>query len=352
APTCRSIDFIPFRHTLPAMADVGTTLRRAREARRINLNQAALETRIRQNVLETIEENDYTALPPRPFLRGLLRNYAIYLGLDPELILEEYTAETSQPPPLSIEPEILSSEPPPLDIPQRETLSPTNEEPPEPYPYSPYPIPPTPKSNGASEPALPPSFETLFRVAPELETDIVEPIAPLNIPREPPSWQRRIGSTRMPEIVAVVAIAVVLVGLVSVGFTAFQQIRSTLNAVPTTRPSATPTATLKPGSTPTAIPSLAPTSASAALGVAEASGNSSQTVHSLPTFTPTALPTATLNIPPDAYMTLDVQAIGEMYIWVLADNQEVFNGPLRNDERTFNAHGRLFVQVKNLINGR
>src|SRR5581483_9736209 len=68
--------------------------------------------------------------------------------------------------------------------------------------------------------------------------------------------------------------------------------------------------------------------------------------------TPTAPPTAISNIPPDAYMVLNVQATGEMYIWVLADNQEVYNGPLQNDERTFNAHMRLFVQVKNLINGR
>src|SRR5262249_52903021 len=110
----RQIDLIPFRHTLPTMSVVGETLRNARQARRISLNQASLETRIRQSVLEALEEGDYAALPPRPFLRGLIRNYALYLNLDPDTLLKAHDAETRprhRPPPEPPLPEPLPPEP-------------------------------------------------------------------------------------------------------------------------------------------------------------------------------------------------------------------------------------------------
>ncbi len=72
------------------MGSIGETLRSAREAKGINLQQAEEDTKIRKKYLQALEEEDYERLPGRVYAKGFLRNYAKYLGLNQEEILMEF----------------------------------------------------------------------------------------------------------------------------------------------------------------------------------------------------------------------------------------------------------------------
>lgn len=65
---------------------IGEMLREARERRRVSLEQAAQETRIRSGHLLALEEEDFSELPAPVFTRGLLRTYCRYLGLNEEQV--------------------------------------------------------------------------------------------------------------------------------------------------------------------------------------------------------------------------------------------------------------------------
>jgi len=69
------------------MAELGDLLRRAREEKGLSLDQAMEATRIRKEFLEALEEEDLNRLPGEVYVKGFLRNYASYLGLDPEEVL-------------------------------------------------------------------------------------------------------------------------------------------------------------------------------------------------------------------------------------------------------------------------
>ncbi len=64
------------------MADIGSQLRTAREAKGLTLEQAFKATRIKTPYLEAIEANHLDALPGPVQARGFVRSYANYLGLD------------------------------------------------------------------------------------------------------------------------------------------------------------------------------------------------------------------------------------------------------------------------------
>lgn len=72
------------------MSELGQLLRDARETQGISLSQAEEATRIRRKYLEALEEADYAVLPPNVYVRGFIRNYAAYLGLDPEAAVAAY----------------------------------------------------------------------------------------------------------------------------------------------------------------------------------------------------------------------------------------------------------------------
>lgn len=59
----------------------GDLLRHARETRKLTLDQAAAQSRIRPAVIEAIESGQ-TAAIPRVYLHGYVRNYARFLGVD------------------------------------------------------------------------------------------------------------------------------------------------------------------------------------------------------------------------------------------------------------------------------
>ncbi len=66
----------------------GQLLRSKREEKKLTLEQAALETNIRIQFLQAIEEDRMGAISSQAQLRGFIRLYASYLGLNPLEILE------------------------------------------------------------------------------------------------------------------------------------------------------------------------------------------------------------------------------------------------------------------------
>lgn len=87
------------------MARLGDALRTQRERMGITLEQAAEDTRIRDKFLRALESGDYQTLPGVVYTKGFLRNYADYLGLDPDQLIAQLQAERgSSDGPRSFEP--------------------------------------------------------------------------------------------------------------------------------------------------------------------------------------------------------------------------------------------------------
>lgn len=77
--------------------NVGTELRQAREARGLSVPQLASTTRIQQRVIEGIERNDLSVVPPPPYARGFIAAYAREVGLNPARIVHDYFAQFDMP---------------------------------------------------------------------------------------------------------------------------------------------------------------------------------------------------------------------------------------------------------------
>ena len=72
------------------LASFGEELRREREIRGISLKEIADATKISKRFLEAIERNDHRTLPAPVFTRGFIREYARYLGLNCDEIVNRY----------------------------------------------------------------------------------------------------------------------------------------------------------------------------------------------------------------------------------------------------------------------
>jgi len=69
------------------MAVFGDTLRQARAYKGVTLREAERATRINRYHLAALEEENFSALPPLIYQRGIVRNYANYLDLDANKLL-------------------------------------------------------------------------------------------------------------------------------------------------------------------------------------------------------------------------------------------------------------------------
>jgi transcriptional regulator with XRE-family HTH domain len=78
------------------MGTLGSYLRAAREARGLDLRDAAQQTRISISYLKAIEAEDFSKLPGEVFVRGFLKNYARFLGLPDDEVMKRY-GELSKP---------------------------------------------------------------------------------------------------------------------------------------------------------------------------------------------------------------------------------------------------------------
>lgn len=72
---------------VPRPTTPGEILRTARLKRRISLVEAEQATRIRQRYLQALEDDDYSVLPKGVYSVGFLRNYAIFLGVPPDDVM-------------------------------------------------------------------------------------------------------------------------------------------------------------------------------------------------------------------------------------------------------------------------
>jgi cytoskeletal protein RodZ len=83
------VDWHPGAGTDP----LGERLVAAREAKGIDLLRAERETKIRRAYLAALERGDYASLPGGVYVRGFLRNYAQYLGLDSDEAVAQWHRE-------------------------------------------------------------------------------------------------------------------------------------------------------------------------------------------------------------------------------------------------------------------
>ncbi len=65
----------------------------ARERKGVDLYRAERDTKIRARYLAALEHGEYVELPGAVYTKGFLRNYALYLGLDPEDVIRHWKRE-------------------------------------------------------------------------------------------------------------------------------------------------------------------------------------------------------------------------------------------------------------------
>ena len=77
------------------MFEIGNSLREARLRQGLDLARAESDTKIRTKYLNALEEERFEVLPGETYVKGFLRTYADYLGLDGQLYVDEYNSRFS-----------------------------------------------------------------------------------------------------------------------------------------------------------------------------------------------------------------------------------------------------------------
>ena len=77
------------------METLGGFFQHARKRQGLSLDQIASQTRIQQQPLQALEEEDFASLPAKVFTKGFVRSYARSLGLDEEEALQLFLTSSS-----------------------------------------------------------------------------------------------------------------------------------------------------------------------------------------------------------------------------------------------------------------
>jgi cytoskeleton protein RodZ len=77
--------------------EIGNTLREARVRRNLTLQQVEEDIKIRVKYVQAMENEDWDVMPGVTYVKGFLRTYATYLGLDPEVIIGEFRSRAMAP---------------------------------------------------------------------------------------------------------------------------------------------------------------------------------------------------------------------------------------------------------------
>jgi len=72
--------------------EIGNSLREARLRRGVDVAQAEVATKIRGKYLRALEDEQFELLPAQTYVKGFLRTYAEYLGLDGQLYVDEFNS--------------------------------------------------------------------------------------------------------------------------------------------------------------------------------------------------------------------------------------------------------------------
>jgi cytoskeleton protein RodZ len=91
------------------MLEIGDSLREARGRQGLDLDEVEAATLIRARYLDALEHEQFEVLPTGAYRRSFLREYAGFLGLDGDLLVDEYQ--------LRFEAEEPEPEPPPRRLP-------------------------------------------------------------------------------------------------------------------------------------------------------------------------------------------------------------------------------------------
>ena len=89
-------------------AGIGRALRKARLRRGKSLEVASRETRVKPEYLQALEAESFDVLLGDVYVRGFLRSYARYLGLNPQKVVSAYERVYGRPTPASIAPGMAS----------------------------------------------------------------------------------------------------------------------------------------------------------------------------------------------------------------------------------------------------
>ena len=85
------------------MFEIGNSLREARLRQGFELPRVEADTKIRTKYLHALEDERFDVLPSETYVKGFLRTYAEYLGLDGQLYVDEFNSrfvrEEEFPPP-------------------------------------------------------------------------------------------------------------------------------------------------------------------------------------------------------------------------------------------------------------
>ena len=78
------------------MRTVGQILKEEREGKFYTLDEIEKITKIRRELLEALEKDEYQKLPPPTFVQGFIKNYGKFLGLDIQKLLAIYRREFAE----------------------------------------------------------------------------------------------------------------------------------------------------------------------------------------------------------------------------------------------------------------
>jgi hypothetical protein len=74
------------------MFEIGNSLREARVRQGLEYPQIELATKIRAKYIRALEDEQFAVLPAQTYIKGFLRTYAEYLGLDGQLYVDEFSS--------------------------------------------------------------------------------------------------------------------------------------------------------------------------------------------------------------------------------------------------------------------
>jgi hypothetical protein len=72
--------------------EIGSSLREARLRQSLDFPEVEQATKIRGKYLRALEDEQFDVLPAQTYVKGFLRNYAEYLGLDGQLYVDEFNS--------------------------------------------------------------------------------------------------------------------------------------------------------------------------------------------------------------------------------------------------------------------
>jgi hypothetical protein len=72
--------------------EIGNSLREARLRQSLDFSEIEQSTKIRGKYLRALEDEQFETLPAQTYVKGFLRSYADYLGLDGQLYVDEFNS--------------------------------------------------------------------------------------------------------------------------------------------------------------------------------------------------------------------------------------------------------------------